>query len=380
MASADLRVLFVQGAGVRAGAERALLARLRHLPEKGIEPTVAFLVDGPFRLEVARTGVETVLLGPAPRLRSPTLLPGVVAELAALARSRDTAVMEGCGEKMSLLAGWAARLAGCRTMYNLQDAPRRDTRATLTQLAAASGRHDAVVVPSRWMADAFGRLPGMRATVIPNALVLEDLPDRPADVRAIAGWPRDALVVGLFGRLVAWKGADVFLKAARALAGTHPDVRFLVCGGTLYGEEPRFSDRLLGLARDLEVHDRVRFVGHREDALELIAGCDLICHCSLEPEPFGMVVLEAMALGKPVIASRAGGPEEMIEHGRTGILLDPGDPGRLATEIAGLADDPVRSGTLAGEAQAVARRDYGSLGAAEALSSLYRDVAAKGSP
>jgi glycosyltransferase involved in cell wall biosynthesis len=299
-----------------------------------------------------------------------------VIDVAAAARRFDADVIEGCGEKMSVLSGWAARAARLGSVYSLQDRPRRSLGAAAVQLAAMSGRHDAVIVPSRWMAREFRTRLGLRAMVVPNTVVLEDLPRSPADVRGEAGWAADSVVVGLFARLVAWKGAEVFLGAAARVADAHPRARFLIAGGTLYGEEPDFPGRLRRLARELGMAERVHFTGHREDVLAVMHGCDVICHCSLEPEPFGMVVIEAMAIGKPVLASRAGGPEEIVEHGRSGILVDPGDEQALAGEIAALLADPARRRALGDAGRDRARRAFSSEVTGERLAGLYRGVAA----
>lgn len=278
---------------------------------------------------------------------------------------------------MCFISGWAARLAGRGCVYNLQDAPWRDAYATAVQLGAASGRHDRIVVPSQWMAKALRGPVFSSPVVIPNAVVLEDLPPEPADVRGLAGWPEESFVVGLVGRLVAWKGAEVLLRAASRLKSGNVDIRFLVVGGTLYGREPQFRRRLEDLTDALGVRNRVHFTGHRDDALALMSGCDAICHCSLESEPFGVVVVEGMALGKPVVATRTGGPEEIVEHGRTGILVDPGDVRGLAAQIADLAGHPRRRTALGDAARAMARRRFSSEAIAEPLASIYREVASR---
>jgi glycosyltransferase involved in cell wall biosynthesis len=93
-----------------------------------------------------------------------------------------------------------------------------------------------------------------------------------------------------------------------------------------------------------------------------------------------MVVLEAMALGKPVVATRPGGPEELIDPGRTGLLVEPEDDSALAAAIASLVGSPARRRELGDAARAEARRRYGSEGAARELSALYREVAAAYEP
>jgi glycosyltransferase involved in cell wall biosynthesis len=374
-----LRVLYLQGAGERAGAEVALLGRIRHLPEHGVEPIVVFLASGPFVDEVRDAGVETLVLADEPpRVRELWRLPAAVRAVAAAARRVGADVVEGVGEKMSLLAGWAARGSGPTAVYSLHDAPNRSLEGRVVQLGAITGRHAAVVVPSQWMAQAFRRAWGLHAEVVPNALVLEDFPQTGADVRGLAGWEPDTVVAGLFGRLVGWKGQEVLLRAAARARGSGSRLRFLVVGGTLYGWEGHFAERLRRLAAELDVEAVVHFTGHRESALELMAGCDIVCHCSLEPEPFGVVVTEGMALGRPVVATRSGGPEELIEHGRTGLLVHPGDDAELADALERLASSAELRARLGEAARTHARREYSAAKVAGELAALYRRVAASG--
>lgn len=371
-----MRVLFVQGAAERAGAEVALLGRLRHLPDHGIEPVVAMLADGPFVAEVRDAGFRVVRpTGSTPRLREPRMVAAAVRAVAAAARRADAAVLEGVGEKMAFVAGWAARLAGRSCVFSLHDAPRRSVSASAVQLAAMSGRRDAVVVPSHWMAREFHRAWRLEPHVVPNALAVDELPTRAVDVRGTAGWPSDSLVVGLFGRLVRWKGHEVLLRAAARLATTVPRARFLIAGGTLYGWERGYADHLTALTQHLGLTERVWFTGHRTDALGLMAGCDVVCHCSLEPEPFGVVIIEGMALGRAVVATRTGGPEELIADGRTGLLVAPGDEVVLERTIAELAADPRRRERLGADGRTVALRDYDSARLAGSLAAIYRQAA-----
>lgn len=378
MSAGRLKVLFVQGAGVRAGAERALLARLRHLPDQGVDPLVVFLADGPFRDEVEAAGFATLRGPDVPHLRSPEHALRGIRTVASLVRGVD--VVEACGEKMAALTGWAARVARRPAVYNLQDAPLRDPSASAVQFAAATGRHDAVVVPAQWMAERFTSRLRMRAEVIPNGIVFDDLPHHPGDLRGEAGWPSDTVAVGLFGRLVAWKGAEILIRAAALVLDREPGVRFLIAGGALYGLEPGFGPRVTALIRELNIEDKVHMTGHREDSLRLMLDCDVICHCSLEPEPFGMVVLEAMALGKPVIATRTLGPEELIEDDRTGVLLKAGDVDALYSALLDLVTNGDRRHALGRAARDSVRTRFSSEVLAAPLAALYQRVADAGEP
>jgi glycosyltransferase involved in cell wall biosynthesis len=90
-----------------------------------------------------------------------------------------------------------------------------------------------------------------------------------------------------------------------------------------------------------------------------MAACDIICHTSRVPEPFGMVVIEAMSLGKPVIATQGGGPSEIIAGPDQGILVPPDDPAALAAALISLIDDPERRARLGGRGRERVISDFG---------------------
>jgi glycosyltransferase involved in cell wall biosynthesis len=329
----------VQGAGERGGAERILLALARHLPDHGIEPVVGFLAQGPFADEVAGHGIETVNLGQLPRARDLRRAGSVVESIAqGIASTRATAVLAN-GEKMAPYVGWAARRCDVTSIIWLHDAPLRDLASSVLQTAMVASPHDLVVAGSEWMAERFRSLLGMDVRCIRHGLDLDSFPE-PGDIRAEAGWPAGPLVITLAGRLQRWKGADVLLRAASRLIRSGRDARFAFLGGALYGWEEDYAADLPRLATDLGVADRCWFAGHRDDALALLATTDIAVHASRRPEPLGLVVPEAMALSRPVVATRTRGPEEVIDPGRTGLLVPPDDDRALAAALGCLIDDP----------------------------------------
>lgn len=368
-----LRVVMVQGAAQRAGAEVVLLGRATNLRAFGVEPTVAFLANGPFVDEARALDIEVEVLADAPaRVRHPWRVPSQVRALARFARDRGADVVEGCGEKMSIWAGHAGRIAGAASVFQLHDGPLRSTSTTVTQLAMAASPRDVAVVPSRWMAAAFRRRLGMSTMVVPNGLMLDSLPERAADVRSEFAWSPAHRVVAMPGRLEAWKGHHVFLRAAALVAQRHPDVRFLVVGGALYGRDEEYADGLPRLAAELGIADVMVFTGHRADALQLMAAADVVCHCSTAPEPFGMVLIEAMALRTAVIATRGGGPDEIIDDGRTGLLVDPGDHHQLAGALTRVLTDAGERSRMVDAAAQQVRESYTAEAMARSMASVYR--------
>jgi glycosyltransferase involved in cell wall biosynthesis len=367
------RVVMVQGSAHRAGAEVMLLGRLAWLRSFDIEPSVAFLTDGPFVEEVRALGVPVAVLADEPaRVRRPWQIPDQVTAVAEFARKQGATVIEGCGEKMSIWAGWAARRAGCASVLQFHDGPWRTINAAITQLGAVIAPHDAIVVCSKWMAREFRRRLGVRTIPVHSGVQLERLPASPADIRTEYGWPQDAPVVTIPGRLQSWKGQDVFLRAAARVADAIPQARFVVLGGALYGWDQEFAARLPRLAASLGIAGRVAFTGHRDDALAVVAGSDIVAHCSTSPEPFGMVVIEAMALGRPVIASNTGGPPEIIDDGETGLLIPPGQPGPLAEAIVGLLRDDRRRRAIAEAGREVARQQFSAETMTRTLAAVYQ--------
>ena len=183
--------------------------------------------------------------------------------------------------------------------------------------------------------------------VVYNGLDLEDFPldlDGQA-VRQELGLKPDAPVVGIVGRLVAWKGHDLFLRALARVAEGVPEVQGLVVGSAEVNC-PHLPQELQRLAVSLGLGEKVRFVGHRQDIAGVLAAMDLLAHTSIAPEPFGRVLIEGMAAAKPVVASAAGGVPEIVCHGETGLLVEPGDVQGFAEAMLSLLRDPARAAAL----------------------------------
>jgi glycosyltransferase involved in cell wall biosynthesis len=155
---------------------------------------------------------------------------------------------------------------------------------------------------------------------------------------ALSIGPETALLVCV-SRLEPEKDVRSLLSAMATVARVRPDV---VCAVAGQGSQ---KDDLLEFSRGLGLNGAIRFLGFRADALSLIGACDVFVLPSIA-EPFGLVLLEAMSAGKPVIAMAAGGPLEIVEHGSTGLLVAPSDPGALAESIEQLLADPDRRGAM----------------------------------
>ncbi len=151
--------------------------------------------------------------------------------------------------------------------------------------------------------------------------------------------PLTTPLIGLVGRISPWKGQDVFLRAAAHVRRDFPEARFQIIGSALFGEEA-YEAQMRGLAAELGLNGAVEFTGFRSDVPQLIEALDVLVHASTLPEPFGQVVVEGMAAGKPVVATDGGGVKEIIEDGRTGLLVPMGNAGAMADALLRLLRDP----------------------------------------
>ncbi len=158
-------------------------------------------------------------------------------------------------------------------------------------------------------------------------------------VRREFGIPADAPLVGIVGHIQGWKGQLLVVEAVARARERHPELRCLVVGGVhRMGAEYGARIRETIAARGLEQH--VVLTGARGDVAACMDAMDVVIHSSTRPEPFGRVLIEAMALGKPMIAPNEGGPREIVVDGETGLLVAPRSADALAAAITRLVENP----------------------------------------
>jgi glycosyltransferase involved in cell wall biosynthesis len=196
------------------------------------------------------------------------------------------------------------------------------------------------------------------------------------EVRASLGVPAGAPCVGIIGNVQAWKGQDVLVEAMARVVRAHPAARCLIVGG-VHRAGRKYADELRRRVAALGLEERVSFVGFRDDVPDVLQALDVVVHASVRPEPFGRVILEALALGRPVVASDAGGVPELIEHERTGLLAAPGDVPALAACIERLLAAPAEAAAMAARGQAWARERFSLARQVAEMSDIY-EAAARG--
>lgn len=345
--SARPRVCFLGHCAQLSGAEIALR---RLLPALDADPVVVLGEPGPLVEALRADGVETHVVALPRQLagfRRGSRLRDVVTAARALAAfliaTRRVVAASGVdlvhtnSMKAHLYGGLIARSLGLPVVWHVRDRLTPDylgrSLSRLVRLLARVLPH-VVLAPSRSTAATVGR---RDVVVVPDNQDLRPGPAAPA----VPPVRPDAAVVGLVGRLSPWKGQHVLLEAL----GRHDDRwRCRLIGAALF-DDAEYEARLrkqAAVLTDEHGTPRVAFRGFRGDVAGELAELDVVVHASTIPEPFGQVVLEAMAAGVPVVAAAAGGPAEVITHGVDGLLVATDDPTALAAALDALGDPNLR--------------------------------------
>lgn len=386
----NMKLLFLNPTGQIGGAEAVLLELLAGLREAYPDWRLELIVasDGPLVDRAADLGIGVRVLPfprPLARLdewgkgsgllqrlwlfgRCATAAWSAVVYARALQRHFAEAqpdILQSNGIKMHFLAA-IIRPPGVPLLWHWHDyvARRSFTAAALRRCAHRMSA--CIVANSESVAVDLRRVCNARASIVAiwNAVDLERFsPNGPAlDLDAVAGLAPAAgplVRVGLIATFAPWKGHGTFLKALGQLPSSLP-VRAYIVGGPLYdtaGSQVS-AEALRHEAARLGVAMPIGFTGFLEDTAPAMSALDLVVHASTDPEPFGMVIAEAMACGRPVVVSQAGGAAELVTAGIDAAVHSPGDAEALARVIADLVADPLKREQLGTAARVTAERDF----------------------
>ena len=352
------------------GAGMMLLWTLQHLQR--IHPVFVSPGQGELSQRVREAGIETVALpvsgawqrvrdskGPGSKLHrglAAFTLGGHVLALARLIRQRQAIGVHANSTRAALLAGPAARIAGVPMWWHL-----RRQRPMQGPERLAYALCDRVICVAREVQRALGDPP--KATVITDGIPADrlDYGASGAALRARLGWPADSLVVGDVASISPRKRHDLFIRMALALAESFPQARFFIAGHSPQGASPRYEAELRALAQPLIDAGRFAFLGWVEEMSPVFAAMDIFVLPS-DNEGLGLVAIEAMQMGVPVVRTHTAGAQDMIRHGETGYIIPTDDLPALVSTVRTLLEDAAlrrrigRAGRDFARAQFSARR------------------------
>lgn len=338
----SLKVVLYTDSDIFAGTERHILELARGLRQENVDVAIACPEASPLIDLASRMGVKTIHVEKRGLLDS-----SAIRRLRRLFRSGEIDIVHAHNGRTALLSVIAAMLAGkgsvVATQHFLEPA-----HTTLHGLSAILSRkvHRWVQQEARHFIAVsgaakelmLGRNSGLshKLSWIPNGISAPELDSLvPVDsVRQALRVTSDMLLIVCAARLEHEKHVDDLVVAMKGVTEKFPRAMCVVAGtGSL-------RDSLQKRINEQGLSGGVRLLGFREDALSLIQAADIFVLPS-RAEPFGLVLLEAMALGKPVVACAAGGPLEIVEHGVTGLLVAPGEPSAMSEALLQLLTDPI---------------------------------------
>lgn len=340
--------------------------------------TVACHPEGPLHVALSAAPVDRRSFGFEDALGGLRLvgtrfpLAGALRGLRALARARTSMrrlvaeirpdVVVSCTNKDHFAVWPACRDAGVPSVWWVNDILSADffpwaaRRAFRHQARRGATRLVVVSDHARESLVQLGLAPE-RVVAIHNGIPLDRYCRHPrGTLRRMLNLTDDEFLIGVVGRFTPWKGQDLFLRVAESWCRESARGHFVLIGHAFNEDQP-FEERLRNFVREKGLRDRVHFVPFQREVAAGLSDLDLLLHTSIKPEPFGRVIIEGMAVGVPVIAAKAGGVPEIVEHWRNGLLVEPGAVGGYVELVKTvMRDDALRASLSASAIKTVAER------------------------
>lgn len=352
-----MRVLLFDHTAQLGGGEIALLDLIRFFDRSRVTPIVVLGSDGPLAdrlrglvdlhiLEIAHdvlhTRKDTLGSRSVIQLKTALQISTYVLRLADFIEAYNIELIHTNSLKADILGGIAARLARKPVIWHLRD---RITEDYLPKPAVMAMRQLCRIIPNFIFGNSAATLETLQLMGARPSMAIASGVDISAYEHAgtseaiAAGDPDREIRIGLIGRICPWKGQTIFLQAAAEVYKRFPRTRFQIIGAALFKEQ-QYEQEMRELARTLGLEDAVEFTGFRNDVPDLMRKLDILVHASTTGEPFGQVIVQGMAAGKPVVATNGGGVPEIVIHGVTGLLVPMRDAPAMSSAICALLDSP----------------------------------------
>ena len=386
------RIAYLNPCGEVGGAERALLLLLQGLDLDRYAPIVVCPVKGRLTEMLAGQQIPSSVLplgraerlsrfaGKAQSAQAGAALLHAAVRMARHLRRLKPDLIHTNGIKAHVIGGMAGRLIRRPVVWHMRDLVPEG--GMLRVFGAAADRLPCRILGVSEMVTAqfAGRKAAAYARTLHDAVdVARYQPRRPApEVRAGLGFTPDQVVLAMVAHFTQWKGHHVFLDVMADLVARGLPVGGMVVGGSIYSSEGHeaYEAEVRQRCADLGLQDRVRFTGWQEHVPDFLNAADVLVHPPTRPEPFGLAIVEAMALEKPVVAAAAGGALETVEDGVTGLLVPPGDTRAFADAVAGLLPQPDRRAAMGRHGRERVARLFAPEAHVARVESVYQEVLA----
>jgi len=419
MRSNKINVLYVHSSSQLWGSDRCLYHMLKLIDRRRYQPCVVLPCKGPLSERIEALGIDIIYppcMSIVYRFRNPVhcffyfvkLFIEIIWLTELFKRRRIALVHVNTSSVIGpLIAARLCRVPAICHLREIRVSPRLIGRALATIVNSLANH---VISISKAVADFAntGWIKPLSLEIIHDGLDCDEFPisdgfdklttsfrlpieNRKSKIANVLGIPPDCKVVSVIGRITFWKGIHVFIDAAKIVLRRHPSTYFLIVGASDTKQAAKYQKRLKDDVRKLVVSEKkacpergfpqsgvpsrraepsaplpsaegrkggIIFTGFVNDITEVLHRTDIFVLPSVYPEPFGMIVIEAMLAGKPVIATSHGGPIELIEDGKEGFLVKPNEPKQLAEKITVLIKSPSLCKEMGRRAHLHVARDF----------------------
>lgn len=354
-----IRVLFLDHTAELGGGEIALVDLIRYLDRTRVEPIVLLGSHGPLEDRLKEYAPVYVIPMDASVVHARKDTLGIrsllnvcaaratltfLAQLRRFMREKKIDILHTNSLKASVLGGIAGRLQRLKVVWHVRD---RIADDYLPRKVVRVMRRLARILPHFVIGNSLatvqtlqlGRTP---SAAIPSGVDLAKFSQSPETGSLDGNRSANAKVIGLAGRICPWKGQHIFLEAAALVHARWPEAQFKIIGAALFREHD-YELELRRTVQERGLEAVVEFTGFREDVAGVIRSLDILVHASTVGEPFGQVIVQGMACGKPVIATNGGGVPETVVDGETGLLVPMNDAPSMAEAICSLLADEERA-------------------------------------
>ncbi len=353
------------------GAERVLLSFIRKLDKDKHDVMVAYLKgEGKLAGDFRNAGFKVFNL----QMRNRVDL-GALIRLYRLLRQENIRIIHTHLIQADICGFVAGKIAGVPVIISTKHNPdkfRKRFSICVWLDGIFSNHSDRVIAVSYAVKDfliKWEKISKDRFTVIHNGVDLREFnvdTDIPAKKREL-GISLSSQVIGSVGRLDHQKGHMFFLKAIPKILEDVPDVKFVFVG------DGPLRNKLEETSRELKVNQNIIFTGVRHDIPEILSIMDVFVLPSIF-EGFGIVLLEAMAMGKPIVASRVGGIPEIVNDGLTGVLVEPANPSAIASSVVKLLKKTVEAKRIGNAGRAEVERKFTADAMARKIEGVYDEI------
>ncbi|NBD14567.1 MAG: glycosyltransferase [Cyanobacteria bacterium] len=350
----SLKILFVSPVGELGGAEKVFLSLIEHLPKWQIEAILACMRPGPIAELAKQKGAEVYEFKPHRYRQIKTVWEGIE-WLFKVVKNTDVKLIHS-NHTGHAYSGLASQFAKVPEVWHLHDYPYHFdwVDKLLKRIPAAH-----IIFTTNKVKSGYPELHRLPNSVIAPSCInpdhLRNIPHQ-FDIRAKHNLPPDPMFLTVT-RMQEHKGHRYLLDAVPLVLKKHPNTIFVITGKPNGKQQENYMQELLARVESFDIQKQVKFLGYvsEEDLSSLYREASAIVHPALS-EGFGLVLLEAMLLGTPVIAAAADGPSELIADSQTGLLVPPADSEKLAKAMMRLLNTPNLARTLSDQGMVAAEK------------------------